>query len=475
MKKVVVDRRQFLSSTVGGLVVPGSVAGLVAACSDREPVGAPLATRASAIKGDYGPLNNDQGILLLPEDFQMRAFGFIGDPMTNGQPTPIALDGMGAFADGPNRVRLVRNHEDRNGPTTPIGPNPYDPVGGGGNTTLVVDAARKLVTDFVSLSGTTVNCAGGVTPWGSWISCEETVVGPREGFAKTHGWCFEIPARANAPVNPVPLKAMGRFSHEAVSVDPRTGIVYETEDNGYPPGSGFFRFLPNQYGNLAAGGRLQMAAIKDQPKLEIFRGSAAGIQVGDTFDVVWVDIDLTDPGDDNTEDDRMAALFLNGFEKGGVVFSRLEGSWYGEGSIFFHDTNAGRAREGHVWQYVPGAGEGQGGADDVGLLRLIFESPGSNVLDNPDNITVTPRGGLLLCEDGSGVQFLRGLTRSGEIFDFARNQLNDAEFAGACFSPNGHTLFVNIQGRTSGVATAPGVKGSGVTLAIWGPWAKGAL
>jgi secreted PhoX family phosphatase len=166
---------------------------------------------------------------------------------------------------------------------------------------------------------------------------------------------------------------------------------------------------------------------------------------------------------------------MQGFDRGGVVFNRLEGCWFGEGSVFFHDTRGGTVTRGHVWQYVPGPEEGRGGDGDVGLLRLVFESPGTSVLDSPDNITVSPRGGLVLCEDGGGDQWLRGMSRSGQIFDFARNLLNDNEFAGACFSPDGHTLFVNIQGATEGDPMDAAVKGSGLTLAIWGPWAKGAL
>jgi secreted PhoX family phosphatase len=329
----------------------------------------------------------------------------------------------------------------------------------------------------VSLSGTFVNCAGGPTPWGSWLTGEETVAGPLEGFEQTHGWVFEVPASANRPVPAIPIEAMGRFSHEAVAVDPRTGIVYETEDNGFPPGSGLYRFLPSQPGSLGAGGRLQMARVVGSPRLEIWRGGTIGVELGDTFTIDWVDIPAVDPGDDPAvdEDTRMAELFMQGYEQGGAVFNRLEGCWFSEDGLFFQDTRGGRVQRGHVWQYVPAAAEGQGGSADRGLLRLIFESPGTAVLDSPDNITVSPRGGLILCEDGSGTQWLRGLTQGGHIFDFAFNQHNQAEFAGATFSPDGQTLFVNLQGSTSGRPTDQGVAGSGVTLAIWGPWSKGAL
>jgi uncharacterized protein len=473
-------RRAFFRKAAGAVLAPASLPGLVAACTERDATGTLIQPRMSKVgkagpgAGGYGPLNNDQGPLLLPNGFELRMISAVGDLMSDGHVTPIAFDGMAAFAAANNNVRLVRNHEDRNGPTAAIAANPYDRVAGGGTTTLEIDPARRLIRDFVSLCGTAVNCAGGPTPWGSWLTCEETVVGPREGFEQTHGWVFEVPSSANGPVAAVPLKAMGRFSHEAVAVDPRSGIVYETEDNGFPPGSGFYRFLPDQPGALAAGGRLQMAVVRDAPKADL-RGSATAIPVGTTVTIGWVDIDFVDPGDAGDETARRAAIFQHGFDKGGAVFDRLEGCWFADGNVFFHDTRGGALREGSVWQYTPAAREGHGGSDDFGILRLIYESPGANVLDNPDNITVSPRGGLVLCEDGGGVQFIRGLTQSGEIFDLAVNQMSDSEFAGATFSPDGNTLFVNIQGETQGRATDPGVRGSGLTLAIWGPWSSGAL
>jgi len=311
-------------------------------------------------------------------------------------------------------------------------------------------------------------------------------------FEKTHGWVFEVPASANGPVEPVPFLDMGRFSHEAVAIDPRTYIVYETEDNGFTvpgddtrPGSGLYRFLPNNPTRLHEGGRLQMMKVKGQENALLIGNtgdsSEVPVAVGSTLKVEWVDIPdptlghtdfRTESRPELNDDQRKAAVFLQGWERGAAAFERLEGCWFGDGSLFFHDTSAGAAGEGRVWQYTPAAGEGSGGADDSGTLRLVFESPGPDVLEGPDNITVSPRGGLVLCEDGSGTQFLRGLTQSGQIFDFAINNINDTEFAGATFSPDGKTLFVNIQGSTRGsLADAE----TGITLALWGPWPKGAL
>ena len=119
------------------------------------------------------------------------------------------------------------------------------------------DGEAELKTQFVSLAGTFVNCAGGETPWGSWLTCEETTA----STGMPHGYVFEVPADGFG--DPTPIRDMGRFSHEAVAIDPFTGYVYETEDAGASlmgffgasSKSGFYRFVPNVSGRLAAGGR----------------------------------------------------------------------------------------------------------------------------------------------------------------------------------------------------------------------------
>nr|MBA2528853.1 DUF839 domain-containing protein [Euzebyales bacterium] len=304
-------------------------------------------------------------------------------------------------------------------------------------------AARQPVDSHPSLAGTVRNCAGGETPQGTWLSCEETTNGRTSGYTKAHGYVFEVDPRATSPVEPVPFKAMGRFVHEAVAVDPATGIVYETEDRG---SSGFYRFLANEPGNYAAGGRLQMLAVKAHPNYD----TRAGQHVGTPLPVGWVDIADPDPAEAET---NSMAVYDQGFARGGATFARLEGAWYGDGSVFFNATSGGDAGLGQVWEYRP---RGRSG----GLLTLVFESPGPELLDAPDNICVSPRGGLVLCEDGDGDQFVRGVTPEGQIFDFARNLINDKELAGATYSPGGETLFVNIQ--------TPGV-----TFAITGPFERG--
>jgi secreted PhoX family phosphatase len=443
--------------------------------------------RLPALKGDgYGPLapvaDLRDGVerIALPKGFQYRSFSHAGEKMADGRLVPLGHDGMAVFNMPDGKFRLVRNHEDRNGPgagSVAIDENAYDPRGGGGTTTLVINPfTRQLERDFVSLSGTIVNCAGGPTPWKSWISCEETNSGTASGWAKQHGYCFEVPSSANATVPAVAIADMGRFSHEAVAVDPAAGIVYETEDS--TPDSGFYRFIPATRGVLAHGGRLQMLAVAAQDNYDMRRDQ----QVGRPLPVRWVDIANPNPSDPGS-----TAVFSQGSALGGASFSRLEGCWWGNDAVYFSATNGGNAARGQIWEFRP--------RENGGTLTLVFESTSAIELDGPDNITVTPQNALLLCEDGQADQYLRGLALDGQIFDFALNLQTRHEWAGATFAeadaawndprirgenlPFGDrsdrfTLFVNRQGAATGIN--PPVPGdAGMTFAIWGPWSEGKL
>jgi secreted PhoX family phosphatase len=419
--------------------------------------------------GGYGALtpiksvNTGEPMLALPEGFQYTIIGRAGEKMKDGNLTPLRHDGMATFRIK-DELRVVRNHEINNlfgqsGISIGDAKRAYDSLAAGGTTTLVIDPkTRTLIRDFISLGGTLQNCAGGPTPWGSWVTCEETTLGPAKrvdsrqrnvgGFEKPHGYCFEVSASSDTMVDPIPLKAMGRFVHEAIAVDPRTGYVYETEDAGQ---SGLYRFIPNKRSQLAAGGKLQMLAVKDQPRYQALIGQ----KVRQPISAIWIDIPEPDPASAETDP---ASVYKQGLERGGATFARLEGCWYGQGKIFFTSTSGGESRLGQIWQYEPK------GKND-GVLTLLFESPDAQHLEGPDNLCVSPRGGLAICEDGRGEQFVRGLTPDGRIFDFARNTIpghEDKEFAGATFSPDGETLFFNAQ-------TA------GLTFAVWGPWKDGAL
>jgi hypothetical protein len=475
------QRREFLRRA---MAAAGGVA-VLPAMGALSPITTNGRLYAAAGDGGYGPLVptadlRDGGIrMALPEGFQYRSFSAAGDLMSDGNRVPLAHDGMGVFnMDG--RFRLVRNHEDRNAAgagTVAVDANAYDRKGAGTTTLIVNPFTRELERDWISLSGTAVNCAGGVTPWGSWITSEETNVGPTAtGWTKQHGYNFDVPAAANGTVKAEPLTAMGRFSHEAVAVDPNTWIVYETEDNGST--SGFYRFIAKTPGVLKEGGTLEMLAIAGSPNYDTRTGQIQGV----ALPVTWVPIANPNPAGTSS-----TAVYNQGSALGAARFARLEGCWYGNGAIYFDSTSGGNAGAGQIWEFRP---QGNGGT-----LTLIFESPGAAVLDAPDNLAVSPQGALLLCEDGDGDQYMRGVTLDGRIFDFALNLQTEHEWAGATFAeadpswndvkirgrhkPLGSrddrvTLFVNRQGATSG-PNPPLGGDEGMTFAIWGPWKNGAL
>ncbi|WP_043617707.1 PhoX family protein [Nonomuraea candida] len=494
------DRRSFLGrglATTGGVLASGIAIDTLTAHASWAGAGRPAADPRET---GYGPLrrtpakNTGEELLALPAGFSYVVLGRTGTIMSDGVATPIAHDGMAAFP-GTRRhtVRLIRNHEVRTPPGDPLGrvhvpgSERYDELGVGGTTTLEVDLrGGEVVRHFVSLNGTIINCAGGRMLHGrGWLTCEETTAGPAQGWRRKHGYIFEVPLNGPVPGRPAPsqpLTAMGRFSHEAVAVDPRTGYVYETEDDSGKP-NGFYRFRPRDPRDLAAGGVLEMLKVKGADGYDCREGQTMGARLP----VEWVTIDDPDPDLEN----GATTCTRQGLAKGGAKFNRLEGCWYGDGSVFFNSTSGGDAKNGdppnadgylegygQVWQYVPGRRDG-------GTLVLVYESPGRKELDSPDNLTFTPRGGIVLCEDDAGsadpdehplapglanVNRLIGLDpRRGQPFEFAVNIADDSEFAGACFSPDGSVLFVNQLGDTAS-AEPPGR-----TYAIRGPWHRGPL
>lgn len=503
------SRRKFLGATAaagaaGVAIAANPFAGLEAvAASGRRPrwagrgsggYGQLVAQRPAVtptFSPEYGGVYADAETewLALPEGFSYVVLGLSGTTMSDGNRTPQAHDGMGAFDAGRRKVRLVRNHENRDSADSGVPPiggsaNVYDPLGAGGNTTLEIDFRGGIPTlrrDFVSLNGTIVNCAGGQTPWGSWLSCEETTETRGD---MPHGYVFDVASASDSMVDPVPLKALGRFAHEAVAVDPHTGIVYETEDaswaegeddpsTGESIGAGFYRFVPDTYGDLSSG-VLQALKVRGTDGYLTARGQ----RPERSLPVEWVTIDDPDPAD---AADDSSSVFRQARQRGAAIFQRLEGIWWGDGVTYFVSTSGGEVEQGQIWEYKPAGRSG-------GHLKLVYESPDPEVLTFPDNLGVTPRGGLLLCEDtgyvrsetnflddGTGQapfaeQKLIGLTRRGRVFDFAVNILDSKEWAGACWSPGGKYLFANTQGETQEPGTLPGR-----TYAIWGPWRHGAL
>lgn len=421
------------------------------------------------------------GLLDLPEGFSYKLLNRTGGEMSDGFLRPGRPDGMACFAHPKEagKLVLIRNHE--NWPNTtsgnPFGPNnerldrlkrgklynvkPDGTPFFGGTTNVIVDAdTLEVEKDFLSLIGTTGNCAGGATPWGSWLSCEEAPISRAQGVAKDHGFVYEVPAGAKGPVDPKPLKAMGRFAHEACSVDPASGIVYMTEDQG---AALFYRFIPDTPGDLAKGGTLQALVIDGWEQADTRNWPAdwstphaRTVTPGQQFATRWITLDEVEaPAGD---------LAARGTAAGAAIFCRGEGLAFGreEGGIhahYFNCTQGGKFQTGQVWRYRPGADEGTA-SETPGTLTLLYESPDADTLDLCDNLAVTPWGDLMLCEDGRGDNYLRGLTTDGTIYDFARNAHEmRAEFCGACFSPDGRTLFVNVQEP-------------GMTYAITGPWER---
>lgn len=420
-----------------------------------------LCAAATGAPPGFGPLKPDpKHIFDLPEGFSYTVVSSPGMKLDDGLTLPGAPDGMAAFAGPDGLTIVIRNHEvDRKGGPSAFGPDGkllaeidpakvYDATGWngpskGGVSTFVYDTReQKLVRQFMSLLGTDRNCAGGPTPRGTWLSCEETFVGTEQGYGKDHGWVFEIPATDQPGlVDPVPLRALGRRNHEGGATDPETGVVYLTEDTG---DSLIYRFLPDDPDDLTAGGQLQALAIKGHTQFDTRNWDEQTVKVGESLACEWIECeDVASPKDD---------LRKRGFEAGAARFARGEGMWYGNGSVYFTCTSGGPARCGQVWRHTPGADPSDGGT-----LELFVQSPGREVLDYPDNMTVAPWGDLVLCEDGDGEQFLRGVTADGQIYNLGRNALSKSEITGACFSPDGTTLFLNLQWN-------------GLTLAITGPW-----
>lgn len=432
----------------------------------------PAVDRDASANSGFGPLRPDPGkILDLPAGFNYRVISEHGQTMDDGMLVPARHDGMAAFPGRNGTVVLVCNHE-----THPVAQRfgafgaaqehlhkidrsrVYDfgkgvTPGTGGTTTIVYDPrSRQRKRIHLSLAGTEINCAGGPTPWGSWLSCEETFADRGTSFEygrvvhreRDHGYVFEVPAASRRPVKPVPLKAMGRFEHEAAAVDPRTGIVYLTEDRHR---SLFYRFLPVKPGELARGGKLQALAVRGQSNFDTRNWSGVTLDLNEPLPVTWVD--LPDP------DVRQNDLRFRGHEAGAAMFARGEGLTENAGEFIFTCTIGGPERLGQVFSYRPGR---DNTAEPTDTLRLIAQSTSDSLLRNADNVTMSPWGDLIVCEDTAEHCGLVGVQADGTQYPLADNAYTSAELAGVCFSPNGRTLFVNIQQRN-------------LTLAITGPWA----
>lgn len=394
-----------------------------------------------------------------------------GDLMSDGLRVPHAHDGMAAFEGDAGRIILLCNHElgpedglrnafgtDRDAIPSFVRARIYDggegvTPGNGGTTTTIFDpSSGKTEKQHLSLIGTEYNCAGGATPWGSWLSCEETFRNPGHQGAyrreKAHGYVFEVPASTTGLANPEPIKTMGRFVHEAAAVHAASGIVFMTEDKN---DSLFYRYIPHRAGKLRAGGRLQALAIGDGASVNTsnWQGNTT-VKLGQKLPVRWIELDDVDGKRNN--------LRLRGAAQGAATFMRGEGLCVAGDDFFITATTGGPASLGQVFRYRASAYEGTDKeANARGSLMLIAESNKESLLRNADNITMAPNGDLMVCEDTAAHCGIVAIGPDGVQYEIADNPYTASELAGICFSPDGETLFVNIQYP-------------GMTLAITGPW-----
>jgi secreted PhoX family phosphatase len=445
------SRRSLIKSGALALVAGSSFAQVITAAT-------PSAARGRGPRRPftgYGDLVADpNGLLDLPKGFSYRVFSREGDPLSTSGLVPASHDGMAAFSAGFWGTWLVRNHEidgsdveeDGITPVPHVPGHVYDPEGVGGTTTLLVGHDRKLRDHRVSLGGTLNNCAGGPTPWDTWLTCEED----DSVLSKPHGYVFEVdPFRGG---NPEPIVGMGRFEHEAVAFD-RRGRAYLTEDAGGPHGC-FYRFVPRRAhggrGSLHAGGELSAMAVAGvDTDLSIVQTP------GIVLPVRWIPVPNVDPGEDDiTVREQAIALGATPIPKAEGVWTALDGSvWFvssrgdGPDAEDEEDVSAG-VHAGQIWRYEPHAQ----------TIELVVVLAKDSPFDGPDNITASRHGFALACTDGEDDQWLIGITDDGGTFPFALNPAGDDEFAGATFSPDGETLFVNIQSSPA------------LTFAVFGPW-----
>ncbi|NUM52169.1 MAG: DUF839 domain-containing protein [Candidatus Hydrogenedentes bacterium] len=458
-----ITRRRFLATAAAVTAGFSGLRAFVYGAVESAPDPAMLAA-------GFGPLIPDSaGLFDLPKGFVYTIVSRAGDKMDDGFVVPSEADGMAAFAGPDGKTIVVRNHE-----LSPDKPE-WGPYGAanelfekidramlydagrgkapclGGTTTFVYDTkTQKLGRQYLSLAGTGRNCAGGPTPWNTWITCEETVQRADDSFEKDHGYNFEVPASASIRLaEPHPIVEMGRFNHEAIAVDPKSGIVYETEDR---EDGLIYRYTPNTPGDLHKGGKLQALVVCDKASLDTrnWGYGSAMVPLGEKLGVKWIDMeDVQSPNDD---------LRARGFDSGAARFARGEGMWYGRDAVYFACTNGGKAQRGQIWRYTPSPVEGTAGEEKQrGTLELFVEPNNSALVDNADNLTVAPWGDLIVAEDGKNEQYLVGVTPEGKLYHLGKNAKSSSELAGVTFSPDGSTLFFNIQHE-------------GLTLAITGPW-----
>lgn len=405
-------------------------------------------------------VNDPKGILRLMKGFKYNIISKKGQMMSDGLTVPDHADGMASFKGKGDNIILIRNHEIGHFKTIEklLDKNPmqknkkyinqfsdlmYDqgknqtPCGGGTSTIVYNTKTQSVEKEYLSLAGTLVNCGGGITPWNTWISCEETVDRKGSGLTKNHGYNFEVIPSETIKLNKaIPLKDMGRFRHEAIAIDPKTNIAYQTEDR---KDGLIYRFVPNVKKQYAKGGKLQALVIKNMKTNDTRNWEVDNFVINTKYQIDWIDLDnVQNPKDD---------LRKRGAKKGAAIFARGEGMWYDNNIVYFTCTSGGSKNLGQIWKIDT----------DNQTLEMMFESQNSDVMKMCDNMTIAPWGDVVICEDGKGQDRLIGLKPNGTTYIIAENYLNNSEFAGVNFSPDGKILFVNIYRPT-------------MTIAITGPW-----
>ncbi|MEP9384510.1 alkaline phosphatase PhoX [Nocardioides cheoyonin] len=487
-----IARRNLLAGSAAGVGL--SVAGAVPALANSTP---PKATGKGRGPGTYAPsphtpfpplVDDPDGILALPEGFSYAIVTSAGETtLDTGEPTPSNHDGTAVVAAKRGRYTLIQNHELGAGSALGVPHRDgtvYDPgaVDAGGCTVITTDASGRNLGEFVGISGTSTNCAGGPTPWGTWLTCEETETKAGESwsgngksgtYALDHGYVFEV--FADGRKLPKPIKAFGRYAHEALAIDPDLRHVYLSEDASGPNGL-FYRWEAPRGVRLGAGiadrlapdaGTLAAMAIV-MPDGSILPDVAylTSTQMGRPFPVTWVPVP-----DRDAQTTSVRKQFTDGQVTRGKKFEGVYGTdkgvyvvnsyAYSKGSDYPDDAVP---HDGMVWFYNY----------EEQTIQMVTYFPHNDtvwedvpepvkyddlVFDGPDNVTVTPWGSLVLAEDGEGASHVLSSFPNGPTYAIARNMYNNSEFTGPTFSEDGKVLFVNIQ--------TPGF-----TLAITGPWEK---
>lgn len=460
MTESTISRRDALrAGAVGafGILIAGSVDAIATS-------GAKAATRGAVGHGSL--VTDPAGILSLPEGFSYRILAETGvSTLESGEPTPSDPDGAAAFESN-GQTAIVTNHEIGSNEAygvPPLAGLTFDAGARGGCTTIVLDGSGARVSEYVSIAGTHNNCAGGRTPWATWLTCEESEARAGGPLLFDHGWCFEVdPFDQTANQPPVPLKFLGRYAHEALSVDPHDGRIYLTEDANGPHGL-YYRWTPPA-SFVGGKGALRALAVEaggdtaGTPEAMLcHKGTRAvadlseATRVGTRYNVTWVSVP-----------DRLAGdlSVRKQFADGAVTGSRkLEGAYDGDGGHYLVASYARigdgsrNEHDGQVWFFDP--------TTQTVTLKTIFavnpDPDADTNYDGPDNIVVDPHGGVILAEDGEGVQHLVGVTTEGKAYPLARNEVSDAEFVGPTFSADARTLYVGIQSP-------------GHVFAVTGPW-----